>query len=220
MECVSRKNAIQKGLAKYYTGKPCRRGHVAERYTAGACVECVSERKAELYQQNREKILAYMKVQGAVYRKNSPEKRTENSRKWRARNRARANELSRAQYAKNPERRRAISRASYSRRRDLEAARMREYRRANKGLINFHTGKRKAARLQRTPAWLTSEDFWLIEQFYEVAAARTKATGIQWHVDHKVPLRGKTVSGLHVPGNLQVILGTENSRKGNRVHHA
>jgi hypothetical protein len=73
---------------------------------------------------------------------------------------------------------------------------------------------------QRTPAWLTPEDLWLIEEFYETAAERTKSTGVQWHVDHMIPLRGKTVSGLHVPGNLQVILGTENSRKGNRVIHA
>jgi hypothetical protein len=220
MECISRKDAIQKGLSKYYTGRPCSQGHVVERYTAGACVQCVSERKAELYQQNREKILAYMKVQGAIYRKNNPEKRAENSRKWKERNRTKVKELSRVRYAKNPEHRRAISRASYARRRDLEAQRMRMYRQTNKGIINFHTGKRKAARLQRTPAWLTLDDLWLIEQFYETAAERTKATGVQWHVDHKIPLQGKTVSGLHVPKNLQVILGVENSRKGNRVHHA
>lgn len=220
MECISRKDAIQKGLSKYYTGKPCRRGHIAERYTAGACVECVSERKAELYQQNREKVLAYMKVQGAIYRKSNPEKRAENSRKWKVRNRARVNELSKARYARDPDHRRKIAQNSFWRRRESERLRAKEYRQRYKGKINFYTGKRKAARLQRTPAWLTPEDLWLIEQFYETANARTKATGVQWHVDHKVPLRGKTVSGLHVPGNLQVILGTENSRKGNRVTHA
>lgn len=220
MECISRKDAIQKKLSKYYTGKPCRRGHVAERYTAGACVQCVSERKAELYQQNREKVLAYMKVQGAVYRKNNPEKRAENNRKWKNNNRARLNKLSKERYARDPDHRRKIARDSFWRRRESERLRAKDYRQRFKGKINFYTGKRKAARLQRTPDWLTADDLWLIEQFYETAAARTKATGVQWHVDHKIPLRGKIVSGLHVPKNLQVILGTENSRKGNRMQYA
>ena len=217
MECISRKEAIQKGLSKYYTGRPCKRGHIAERYTAGACVVCVSERKAELYQQRREEVLAYMKVQGAIYRKNNPEKRRENGRRWKSQNKSRVLEQSRKQYAKDPAHRRAISRASFWRRREAERLRMKEYRATNKGKINYYTGKRKAARLQRTPAWLTSEDKWLIEEIYDLAAKRTEATGVSWHVDHKLPLRGATVSGLHTPLNLQVILGSENSRKGNRV---
>lgn len=220
MECISRRDAIQQGLTKYYTGKPCRRGHIAERYTAGACVQCVSERKAELYQQRREQVLAYMKVQGAVYRKNNPEKRAENLRRWRTKNRSRVNELSRKRYANDPERRREIAKTSFWRRREQERLRAKGYRATNKGKINYYTGKRKAARLQRTPSWLTPEDKWLIEEVYDLAAKRTQATGVAWHVDHKYPLRGKTVSGLHVPSNLQVILGSENSRKGNRVIHA
>jgi hypothetical protein len=42
-------------------------------------------------------------------------------------------------------------------------------------------------------------------------------TGREFHVDHIVPLRSPLVCGLHVPHNLQVIEGVENSRKGNRV---
>ena len=39
---ISRAEAQALGLKKFFTGQPCRRGHVAERYTnGGACVECV-----------------------------------------------------------------------------------------------------------------------------------------------------------------------------------
>ena len=79
---------------------------------------------------------------------------------------------------------------------------------------------RQLDKAKRTPAWLTNEDKWFIEEIYDLAAKRTQATGVSWHVDHKLPLRGKTVSGLHVPMNLQVILGVENSRKGNKVSYA
>lgn len=41
-EVISRAQALQKGLKRYFTGKPCKRGHLAERYITGAtCCKCV-----------------------------------------------------------------------------------------------------------------------------------------------------------------------------------
>jgi hypothetical protein len=77
------------------------------------------------------------------------------------------------------------------------------------------TRKRQAAKIQRTPKWLTKDDFWLIEEAYSLAALRTKMFGFQWDVDHIVPLQGKKVSGLHVPDNIQVIPAKQNYQKGN-----
>ena len=50
-----RETARKKGLTKYFTGKPCRRGHVSERYVKnGNCVVCASE--AAKAWRNKERI--------------------------------------------------------------------------------------------------------------------------------------------------------------------
>jgi 5-methylcytosine-specific restriction endonuclease McrA len=66
---------------------------------------------------------------------------------------------------------------------------------------------RELALQKRTPTWANRE---AIDAIY-AEAQRTNMT-----VDHIVPLRGKTVSGLHVEHNLQLLSREENARKGNR----
>jgi hypothetical protein len=80
--------------------------------------------------------------------------------------------------------------------------------------------KHRAIKAQRTPVWLDEDDYWMIEQAYELAALRTKVFGFSWHVDHVIPLHGKLVSGLHVPINLQVIPGLQNIAKNNKFEVA
>ena len=88
---------------------------------------------------------------------------------------------------------------------------------ANKHKIQAKTRKRQAAKIQRTPSWLNEDDFWMMQEAYELAIKRTKLFGFQWDVDHIYPLQGKVVSGLHVPLNLQVIPAIDNYRKGIKV---
>jgi len=81
------------------------------------------------------------------------------------------------------------------------------------------TQRHRAAKMKRTPAWLTESDIWMMQEIYELAELRTRLTGISWHVDHIIPLQGKIVSGLHVPTNLQVIPAAINLSKGNSYGH-
>jgi|APGre2960657404_1045060.scaffolds.fasta_scaffold172164_2 hypothetical protein len=89
----------------------------------------------------------------------------------------------------------------------------------NRGAVNARTARRYAAKTKATPVWAApgTEQHWLINEIYDLAVFRSKLTGVPWEVDHKYPLRGSEVSGLHVPDNLQVVLMTENRRKSNRV---
>lgn len=42
---------------------------------------------------------------------------------------------------------------------------------------------------------------------------RREATGIDWHIDHMIPLRGSTASGLHIAANWQLIPSWMNAQK-------
>ena len=92
----------------------------------------------------------------------------------------------------------------------------RAYRHANKAKYNFLTQKRKLDLICRTPKWLTQDDLWMMAETYKLAELRSNLLGFKWHVDHIIPLRGRSVSGLHVPQNLRVIPGIENMRKTNK----
>jgi len=82
--------------------------------------------------------------------------------------------------------------------------------------VNARNAKRRSAKLQRTPPWLTAEHLAEIEAHYALAKEAERITGEPHHVDHIIPLRGRRVSGLHVPWNLQVLPASTNIRKSNK----
>ena len=104
---------------------------------------------------------------------------------------------------------------SYEQRAETKAKRS-EHRKSNLFLSAARTQKYVSSKNNRTPAWLTIDEHWMIEQAYELAALRTKLLGVAWQVDHVIPLQGKLVSGLHTPYNLQVIPAKYNQSKSNQ----
>lgn len=101
---------------------------------------------------------------------------------------------------------------AYTRRQNTPEKRLRynnisrTYKAQTRSKQNALHAKYKAAKLQQVPAWA---DLAAIKFIYQQAAEQ----GLT--VDHIVPLRGKTVSGLHVHYNLQLLTKAENSAKGN-----
>lgn len=76
---------------------------------------------------------------------------------------------------------------------------------------NYRARKRKAH-----PTWLDEFELFVIEEVYVLATQRTKLLGIDFEVDHIVPLKSNIVCGLHCKDNLQILTASENSRKSNK----
>jgi hypothetical protein len=92
-----------------------------------------------------------------------------------------------------------------------------QYRLANPHKIRALKAKRRAAKLEALPQWLTKSDHEEMKELYEIARIFKLYTGEEYHVDHIVPLQGENVCGLHVPWNLQVIPAKENQVKYNKL---
>lgn len=84
-------------------------------------------------------------------------------------------------------------------------------RRPSKGTRRSRMYRRKVK--QATPPWA---DKAAIRALYREAKRLTRLTGKLYSVDHEIPLKGETVSGLHVHYNMRVVLHFENMSKGNK----
>lgn len=63
---------------------------------------------------------------------------------------------------------------------------------------------------------LTEEHIRQMQEIYKEASRLTQETGVPHEVDHIIPLKGRKVTGLHVPWNLQIIQKSDNISKGNK----
>lgn len=123
----------------------------------------------------------------------------ERSIKWRKENDQKAKEQRKARYKANKDRLLALSK---------------EYRIKNIAAYAAYAGKRRSSKSKAMPEWADVKE---IEKIYREAKRISHETGVKHEVDHIVPLQGKSVCGLHIPANLQIITLEENRSKGNHV---
>jgi 5-methylcytosine-specific restriction endonuclease McrA len=186
---TNRADAKAQGATHYFTGEPCKHGHVALRKTKGACVECLK-----------------------VEWKNGNVKRAEYFKEY---NKSEAGKKAKQGYY---ERNREAVIARAQGRTDEEKRRYKKTHKINNPDLykEFVNARRRRFR-NATPKWLTAEQKMEIRLKYRLAIELSKKTGVRYAVDHIVPLFGESVCGLHVPWNLTVITQEENLKKYNKL---
>ena len=186
---TTREEAKKTGSKYYFTGQPCKHGHISLRKTKGACLECLkvewakgNETRAEYFKQYNQSE-ASQKAKKEYYERNKEQ---------------------------------VIARAAA---RPVEQRRLHreKYKAQNPELYKAFTSVRRRRHKNATPKWITPEQKLAMRNLYLKAQELTKIAGERYVVDHIVPLRGNDVCGLHVPWNLRVITQEENLKKSNKL---
>lgn len=122
----------------FFTGKPCKYGHVAKRYKCNnECVDCRASKNALLKQKQDD---------------------------WYAKNKDRRNAVIRFLYHQNAEAQRARSREKWANNPDKVRATNKAWADKNDGIWNYYGAKRRAALRKRTPCWV---NFDAIKEVYK-----------------------------------------------------
>lgn len=199
-DLISLQKAKDDGKVHYFTGKPCKNGHIERRLVSTRqCLACVKDHakkyRSKTKDENNGSIFYFDGmpcVNGHVSKKYAAGKVCVeccklNAKRYRSQNKERISKRV-ALFKKNhPEK------------------------------ITAYTAARRAGKKKATPTWLTKEMKKQIHSVYLTAKQLEKTTGVPHHVDHIVPLNGENVSGLHVPWNLRAIPRDENLSKSNKL---
>ena len=183
----TRAEAKATGAKYYFTGEPCKHGHIAARKTKGACVDCMKLEWAEGAVKRADYFKEYNKVEAVKDRKHE----------WYQENRE--------QVIAAANTRPASARKEYQK----------AWKDKNLVWVRADTKARRRKHRDASPPWLTTKQKAEIRSLYQIAITMTKVTGEQYVVDHIWPLRSDEVCGLHVPWNLQVIPRAANLAKSN-----
>ena len=189
MEYPTTRDEAKKTNSKYYfTGQPCKHGHIALRKTKGSCVDCLKVEWVKGNETRAEYFKQYNKQEEVKDRKNE----------W---------------YLKNKDQ---VIAAANTRPIEVKREYQKAWKERNITWVRADTKARRRKHREATPKWLTKKEKSEIRELYKIAITMSKTTGEQYVVDHIVPLRGEGVCGLHVPWNLRVITQEENLKKSNK----
>lgn len=177
------------GAKYYFTGEPCKNGHVEPRKTKGACLGCLKE---EWQRGNETRAEYFRKYNTSDAGKAAKERYYEANRE---------HVIAKARSTPN----------------ELKNAYRRTWAEKNQLAVLANNKVRRRKHRDATPPWLTRSQKSEIRALYQVAILSSQTTGERYVVDHIWPLRSDVVCGLHVPWNLRIITQKQNLEKSNKL---
>ena len=167
-------------------------------YYQGRCKSCRSEYRRKQHAENPEIKRAYDK-----------QWRLDNLEKVREYDRVRwfngKSEQNKEYRANNPEKVKTWRKRDYEKNKSTPEFLAR---------ANAISRRHQAAKRNAVPVWA---DLQQIKDIYLQAKKKSKDEGLNYQVDHIVPLQGNEVCGLHVEYNLQILTAEENIFKSNKL---
>lgn len=211
LEVMTRAEARAQGLKKYFTGKPCKRGHIAERYVEGMCVPCRLAQNARWAEANPDKKAASVK---AFREKNADVLRAKQRKyhaEWYAKNREAKLAQNKAYIQENPD----VARKAVAKWRannpEKAASYAREWYSCHENRA-AHRHRRRALEVKaggtHTPADLRRI---LHAQGHLCPYCLANLRKVKKHLDHVMPL---ALGGSNGPENLQYLCAPCNLSKG------
>jgi len=242
MKLIKKRFAKAAGLARYFTGKPCPRGHIAERSVAtGQCTQCDRERSAARRAQDPERHKEAVRKSAAKKAANENRQRIkldEEAKKakrkaYREKNKDRINEQQRAKRLADPDRFKQYQGKWLSK--NAEALNEKKRRRAAEDPVYAFTRRARClirgaiARAGFKKAKKTEQLLGCTIEQFRLQIERQFLPGMGWHnmhlwhIDHIVPVSSATsieeAEALNMAGNLRPFWGSDNKKKSAKQTH-
>lgn len=213
-----RKDALETGSKYYFTGKPCKRGHVAHRWACdGKCWDC----EVEFRENNR----ALIGTRHKAWRLANPDKWRAITQRNYANNKDKRKATTRAWVLANPEKKKAIAKRHYAkhaaryraatrrwRAANMEYAReaCREWNRKNPVATRVYQARRRALKDASGENFTTAEVLALVLKQGRRCAGCGELLRGKWAADHIQPL---SKGGGNSIRNIQILCVPCNQRK-------
>lgn len=227
---ISRADARAKGLKRYFTGKPCKHEHVAERIVAnGGCVSCLKAIESRHRDKYREKFRAKWRRQSVASLIKNPERVRRNRKRWSDANPIKRRAIQKACRDKNPETYKKIDQkwrqanpekvraklrnyrdANVEKLRILDFERVTKWRKANPEKVRKLSQARRARKSGASGSHTAEQLLQLLERQHFKCAGCITSIKDKRHIDHIMPLaRG----GSNDIRNLQWLCPVCNNKK-------